>query len=73
VWRLAPYQVLLFAVLCLLPFFLLLLQEGFGSLAVSVTGAGGAQEGKDFVRKHQELHGEHFIPCLKKHFDNHRA
>jgi hypothetical protein len=37
----------------------MLLQEGFGSLAVSVTGAGGAQEGKDFVRKHQELHGEY--------------
>lgn len=35
---------------------ILTIQEGFGSLAVSVTGAGGAQEGKDFVRKHQELH-----------------
>jgi hypothetical protein len=34
-------------------------QEGFGSLAVSVTGAGSAQEGKDYVRKHQELHGKH--------------
>jgi hypothetical protein len=41
----------------------LLLQEGFGSLAVSVTGAGAAQEGKDYVRKHQELHGEHDMPC----------
>jgi hypothetical protein len=40
-----------------------LLQEGFGSLAVSVTGAGGAQEGKDYVRKHQELHGGHAVPC----------
>eukprot|EP00882_Tetradesmus_deserticola_P015896 GHRQ01016952.1.p1 GENE.GHRQ01016952.1~~GHRQ01016952.1.p1 ORF type:complete len:179 (+),score=60.15 GHRQ01016952.1:608-1144(+) len=35
---------------------ILTIQEGFGSLAVSVSGAGGAPEGKDFVRKHQELH-----------------
>lgn len=36
------------------------MQESFGSLAARVTdaSAGGVSDGKDFVRKHQELHGE---------------
>jgi hypothetical protein len=41
------------------------LQEAFASLAVSVSATtGSTQDGKEHVRKHRELHGEHQLALL---------